>query len=318
MSAADRVPQRDVRRWGARHPLVPVTVGVALYSTGPVLVNASDVTGAVFSFWRLWFGVAALGVAAAVHRVATGVATDGRAWRYAVAAGAAFGVHQLMLFIALKATSVADVTLVNTTSPIVTALLAAPVFGERPGRSFHLWSLVAVAGAAVVVLGATAGPEGDPVGMGLALGNVLFFAVFFLLSKISRDHLATVPFLAGVIATSAVVVTGYVLVAGERPAAAGTTDLVYAFVVAVGPGAVGHFVMTWPLRYLPANIPPVMRLAVPVLAATWAWWFLGEDITWWHVGGGTLTLVGVAGAVSSRAGRQLMADHGDDAQGGLR
>lgn len=304
--------------FGRRHPLAPIGLGVLLYSIGPVFVQASSVTGAVFSLWRLWFGVGVFGLAYLVHRRLGGAAPSRRAWGYAAAAGVAFGCHQLLLFSAIKATSVADVTLVNTLSPVVTAIMALPVFGERPGTVFRAWSIVAMAGAGVVVVGASAGPSGDPVGMALALANVVAFAVFFLLSKISRDDLGVVAFLLGTMTLAALFVSAYVAVTDDAALSAGRTDLLYAFVVAAGPGALGHVVMTWPLRWVPANVPPVMRLGIPLFAATWAWWWLGESVSWWHLAGGALTLVGVAGAVLAPSGRRFRAQHRDGASASSR
>lgn len=293
---------------GRRHPLAPVALGVLLYSIGPVFVQASSVTGAVFSLWRLWFGVGVFALAYVVHRRLGGPAPPRRAWSYALAAGAAFGGHQLLLFSAIKATSVADVTLVGALSPIVTGLMALPVFGERPGASFHGWSVVAMVGTGVVVFGASAGPSGEPFGMLLALANVVAFAAFFLLSKASRGHLPVIAFLLGTMAVAAVVVTGWVAVSDDAALSATGRDLLFALIVAAGPGAVGHFVMTWPLRWVPANVPPVMRLTIPLFAATWAWWWLGETVSWWHVAGGAVTVIGVAGAVLGASGRRLLAD----------
>lgn len=54
---------RDAAR---RAPLLLVAAGVFLYSTGPVMLQASQLSGPVFSFWRLWIGVAGLGVVVAV------------------------------------------------------------------------------------------------------------------------------------------------------------------------------------------------------------------------------------------------------------
>ena len=280
-------------------------LGVLLYSTGPVFVAASAVSGAVFSFWRLWFGVAVLGIAAVIQGQVSGY-PSARALRFPVLAGVLFGAHQLMFFTALKMTSVVDVTLVNTTSPVITGLLAIPVFAERPRRGFWGWASIAMIGSAVVVVSGSAGPRGDPLGMMLALGNVVAFAGFFLTSKSSRDHLAVLPFLAGVMFIAALFVSGYVLLAGEPVSSAGGRDLLFAVIVAAGPGAIGHFVMTWPLRWLPANVPPVMRLAIPVLASTWAWWLLGQPVSWWHLVGGAVTIAGVAGAILSPAGRELI------------
>jgi drug/metabolite transporter (DMT)-like permease len=69
---------------------------------------------------------------------------------------------------------------------------------------------------------------------------------------------------------------------------------------------VGHFSVTWSLRWVPANIPPVIMLAIPVLAGVLAWILLGQATTPVKVAGGLLTLLGVAGAVRS-AGRDTLA-----------
>jgi drug/metabolite transporter (DMT)-like permease len=296
-----------LRALGRDQPLAPIALGVLLYSTGPVFVQASDVSGAVFSFWRLWMGVVVFAIAILAQRARGGAAIARGAWRWPVLAGIAFGSHQLALFTAVKLTTVATVTLIGATSPVVTGLLAVPAFAERPGRRFRLWAVVAMVGAAVVVAGGASGPTGDPLGMTLAMANVVLFATFFLISKASRDHLGTLPFLGGSLTVAAVLVSAYVAVAGEPVGAAASRDLLFAAIVAAGPGFVGHVVMTWPLQWVPANIPPVMRLALPVLAGTWAWLFLGETVGWWHVVGGVVVLGGVAGAVLSRDGRELVA-----------
>lgn len=301
-TAPSRPPRRRDRMSGAasRHPLALIAVGVLLYSTGPVFVAASEVSGPVFSFWRLWIGVPALGLLTALHVRAGGRWPDRRAWRWAGWAGLAFGLHQLLMFTAIKATSVVDVSLMNTLAPIVIAVAAVPLFGERPGWRFRAWTLLAMAGAAVVVLGASAGPDGDPVGMAMAMGNVVAFGAFFLLSKLGRDHIDVLPFLFGVMVVSALSVSAFTVLAGEPVAAISGRDLGLAAATGLGPGILGHFVMTWPLRWVAANVPPVMRLAQPVLSGLLAWWLVAEPITAVHLLGGVLTLAGVAGAVLSR------------------
>ena len=271
-----------------------------LYSTGPVFVAASHVSGPVFSFWRLWIGVPALGLLTALHVRAGGRWPNRQAWRWAWWAGLAFGLHQLLMFTAIKATSVVDVSLMNTLAPIVVAAAAVPLFGERPGLRFRLWTLLAMVGAAVVVLGASAGPEGNPVGMAMAVGNVAAFAAFFLLSKLGRDHIDVLPFLFGVILVAALSVTVFVALTGEPVGTAGARDLGLAAATGLGPGILGHFAMTWPLRWVAANVPPVMNLAQPVASGILAWWLLAEPITGVHALGGVLTVTGVAGAVLSR------------------
>lgn len=288
-------------------PLLLIGVGVLLFSTGPVMVAGSRTTGPVLSFWRLWMGALLMG-GLTVWQIRTGGRRPDRVgWSWAARCGVAFGIHQLFFMIAIKATSVVDVTLMQVLLPIFVGGLAVVVFGERPGAGFRAWSLVAILGAAVVVLAGASGPEGNPVGVALAVANVAFFALYFVWSKRARDHIATVPFLFGVVATAGVVVSAYVVVAGEPVGSITGSDLLIAAYIACIPGALGHFVTTWPLQRVPANVPPVMQLAMPFLAGGLAWLFLGQRITWLHVLGGAITIGGVVGSLTSTAGRRLVA-----------
>jgi drug/metabolite transporter (DMT)-like permease len=179
------------------------------------------------------------------------------------------------------------------------------MFGERTGMAFRLWSMLAIVGAVVVVLAGSSGPEGDPVGMLLATANVVAFALFFLFSKAGREHIDVLPFLFGVMLVAAMTVSVFVLASGEPLGSINQESLALAAGIALLPGLVGHFVMTWPLQFVPANIPPVIRLATPLLAGAFAWLLLGQVIEWPELLGGAITLVGVAGSVLSPSGRRL-------------
>ena len=302
------VPSRDrAVALGSRYPLVLIAAGVVLYATGPVMLQASSLSGPAFSFWRLWIGAVALGGLALWRgRRGPGGTWNADARRWTVLAGISFGLHQLMFMTAVKLTSVVDVALMNALAPIATAVGAWWLFRERPGLRFVAWSCVAISGGAYLAVAAV-GPAGDPLGMVLAVGNVLFFAGFFLASKQSRVHLPVLPFLAGVMTTAALIVSAFVLLTGVDVAAADTGDLGLAAAVAIGPGALGHFVMTWPLRWVPANIPPVMRLAQPAVAGVLAFLLLGEPLALHHLAGGLVVVVAAAAAVLSRDGRALRA-----------
>ena len=286
-----------------------VALGVLLYSTGPVMLQSSSVSGPVFSFWRLWMGTVVLGLAALLQRGRQSpeqrAPATAAVWRWPVMAGAFFGVHQLMFMTAVKMTTVVDVALMNALAPIVTALGAWWLFRERPGSRFYAWSLLAIGGGAYLAVGASSGPTGNVPGMVLAVLNVVFFAGFFLVSKQSRQHIAVLPFLAGVMGTAALVVSTWILVSGTDVGTVTGRDLWLAFAVAAGPGAIGHFVMTWPLAFVPANIPPVMRLAQPAIAGVLAWLILGEALTPSHAIGGLVVVIGAAGAIASKDGQVL-------------
>jgi drug/metabolite transporter (DMT)-like permease len=261
----------------------------------------------VLSFWRLWIGAVVMGGLTLLQIRSHGRCPDRLGWTWAGRSGVAFGVHQLFFMIAIRQTSVVDVTLMQVLQPVFVGVLAAVVFGERPGTAFRAWSVVAIAGAAVVVLAGAGGPEGEPLGMALAAANVLFFAFYFVWSKQARDHIDTVPFLFGVVVAAGVVVSLYVVAVGEPVLRIGARDLGRAAFIACVPGALGHFVTTWPLQRVAANVPPVMQLATPFLAGGLAWVLLDQRVTWLHVLGGAITIAGVVGSLLSPSGRRLVA-----------
>lgn len=286
-----------------RRPVLQVTLGMLLFSLGPVLVAGTSTSGTSIAFWRLWIGAALLGGLTLWRRSARGIRTSRQGWRWTVLAGLTFGINQLTFMVAIKATSVVDVTLMQVLVPVFVGLLAVVMFGERPGMAFRLWSLVAVGGAVVVILAGASGPDGDPVGMALAFVNVVLFAFYFVWAKRAMTYTGALPFLFGVAVVAALEVSVFALVTGEPVAAIPARDLLAAATVAVIPGALGHFLSTHPLPKLEANIPPIIQLAMPFVSGALAWVFLGQGITWLHVLGGGVTIVGVVGALMASARR---------------
>jgi MYXO-CTERM domain-containing protein len=288
-------------------PVLLVVLGMLLFSIGPVLVGVSSGSGAVLSFYRLWFGAAILGAAVLWRRRTHAIRATPLGWRWAALTGVVFGTHQLLFMLAIKATSVVDVTLMQVVAPVLVGVLARVLFGERPGAAFRLWSGLAIVGAGVVIVAGTAGPDGKPAGMALAFANVVFAAFYVVWSKRAMSHIGALPFLFGVGVVAALTVSVYTAVAGEPVADVGGRDVVIAAAIALVPGVLGHFLSTYPLSRLPANIPPVIQLAMPFISGALAWLLLDERITALHVLGGALSIAGVVGALVSPGGRRLRA-----------
>lgn len=307
MGAVSVASPSRIQAAAERSPLALIGVGIVLFSIGPVMFQAAAASGQVIAFWRLVFGSVILGVASLVYVRVTGRVPSRAGWVWSARCGLAFVANQLFFLAALNATSVVDVTLMQVLQPVLVAVLAVRMFGERPGAQFRLWSAVAVAGAAVVALFGSSGPEGDPTGMACAIASIVLFALYFVWSKQARDHIDTWPFLFGVSFTSLVVVSALFAVTGDSPRNITSDDIYLALAIAALPGAIGHFVSTWPLRWVPANVPPLLQLAIPFLASALAWLILDEQIQLGHVVGGAITVIGVAGAIRSPAGRRLVA-----------
>lgn len=289
-----------------RRPLYAATASIVGYSIGPVLVQVSGAAAPVFAFWRGWLTILAIVAGSAALRRFSLRWPKGREWWPPVVAGCLNGASTMAFIQAVKLTSVAGTSLILLLNPVLIALWAIPLFGERPGIRFRLWTLVAVIGASVVVLGGSSGPSGDPVGVALAILSVLLLSTQFVVTKVGRRTLDTVPLHVATVFSGAVFVTMFGLVTGHDFGEITRTDFLCVLGVVALPSTTSALLLTWSLRWLPANIPPLIHLPIPFFAGAIAWVLLGEMMTLSHLLGGGVTVVGVAAALLSRSGRRLL------------
>ena len=289
-------------------PLTAIAVGVVIMSTGLIAIQSSDLTGVQFSFWRLWAAAVGIGGVVAVRAIWFGIRPSRSSLVRAVWPGLFLGISQPVMFTAVKLTSVTDVVLLTSLMPLLVSLVAVPILGERPGARFRLWAVMAIIGAGIVVYGGSTGLEGNPAGMAMAGASLVGWAFYMVFLKIARMHLDAVVLLWSVFAIGAVTVTVYVASTGWDVGPVTIRDwLLIAYDTAVS-GGVGLFLLTWSFRWLPANIPPLVLRAEPVLASSLAWWLLSEPITLMHFVGGGVALTGVIGAILSPSGQRLLTD----------
>lgn len=295
-----------IREFGARHPEVVIAGGVLMYAIGPSFIAASSVDGPGFVLLRFAIGmplmfliVGSIKLRRRLAGLEPRVTLRSVSPLWTVVASVAFASHHLSFMTAVKLTSVADAALLDALSPLIVMVLAFLMFGERPPLGFIGWSILAMGGAAVVAVAGTAARGGEVLGSLLALWAVISFAVFFLASRAARPTSDTWSFLAMVTTISSACIIVFFLVTGAPLPVPTGRDVLLALGLAVGSGAIGHFLMTWPLDRLPVNLPPVLRLSTPFLATVVAWVTLGEGVSLHHLIGGGLTGVGVAGAIRS-------------------
>lgn len=280
-------------------PLLAMFASVAIMSTGLIAIQASDLTGVQFSFWRLWFTTIAFGLLVAIRAVWFGVRPSPASLKATIWPGLAVGFAQPLMFTAMKLTSVTDVVLLTSLMPLLVILIAAPILGERPRGRFLVWAVLAVIGAGIVGYGGSTGIEGNPIGMAMAGVSLVAWAFYMVFLKIARARLDAVTLMWAIFGIAAVVVTIYVAATGWETGPVSDRDwLLLAYMTAI-PGGTGLMMMTWAYRWLPANIPPLVLRAEPVVASGLAWWLLSEPITMLHLVGGGVAVTGVIGAILS-------------------
>lgn len=272
------------------------SLAVVAWGFGPIIVRGISASTPTVVAYRL---VLAIPVMLLVARL-TGGRTTLRVLRLAVVPGVLFGVSMATSFASFQRTSIANATLITALTPVIVLAVAGPLFGEKVGGRRLLLSALSIVGIVIVVLGA-----GDASGASLdgdlfAVAALVVFAGYFLVVKQRRDGgVQSWAFLAGVIIVASAVVLPWALLVSDDLTAIGGTDWLLLVVMILGPGIVGHGLMTWSQRHLDVSVASLMTLGSPVISALAAWLVYDQRLRAVQVLGAAIVLASLGGVVLS-------------------
>ena len=113
----------------------------------------------------------------------------------------------------------------------------------------------------------------------LAVANLLLWTVYFVqVKRVRATGVHSWSFLAAVFTVCAVFAVPYGLIASNDLGAVGGRDWILISLIILGPGLVGHGLMTWAQRHLDITVASLMTLGNPVISATGAWLIFGEGL----------------------------------------
>ena len=259
--------------------LLGAGVAVTAWSTGTILAKYLDMDALAIGAYR--FGVFFLGLAVFMQ-VRDGRWTWHQLWtivRRSTWGGLALGADIILFFSAVKETSVVNATIIGSLQPILVGVVAARFFGERIRPRDALWSLVALAGAFVVVRSAADRDVTSVRGDLLALGAMFSWSAYFIASKESRTRMTSTEFTAGTSIWTAAICLVIGLPIGQDLSFPNASNWGWLAVMIVGSGIVGHALMNWSLQRIPLWVGSTFTLFIPVASALLAWAVLGEAVT---------------------------------------
>ena len=283
----------------ARHATLgtaAAVVAMVSWGFGPVLIRLTAMPGLTLAVYRLWLGfLLMVPLWAAARRP-----LSWRVLRQSLPAGVMFGSNAALFFSAVKLTSVANATLIGALQPALVLLVAGRWFGERVGAREIIWTLVSIAGVALVVGGSAGTPTWSPLGDLLAVGALLTFTGYFLAAKQARARLDTVELMAGAMLVSALVATPVALLSGQALRVPRAADWLWLALFVVVPGTGGHLLMNWAHRWVDVSVSSLLAVGWPVVAAVAALVILGEPLGPLQVVGGLVALAAITAVLHAQ------------------
>ena len=194
---------------------------------------------------------------------------------------------------------------VGGVQPLLVALVAWILLGERPKRLQLLVGVVAALGVSLVVLRPDA--AFSTVGLLASLGANVSFAIGVVLTKKqpappSRIAATGWQMLLG----SVVLIPLSIVIEDQSPSVTTTNLLGFAYLSLVATG-LGYYLWFSGIQRLPVAAPPLLGLSSPITGATMGWLILGEDLTALQLLGFAITISAVAyGALVVAAKPELL------------
>jgi drug/metabolite transporter (DMT)-like permease len=283
-------------------PYVALVAVIFAWGAGPVVTKLITVDAIVGVILR--FGISVPVLFMIVHLRGSRVSMT--TMRRAALPGMSFGINLIFVFRAVQEATVAVLAVATTLQPALILIAAGPMFDERPTRWHGAWTLVGVAGAAGVVLGAGSDLRASPVGIMFALLAVTTFTLYFVLTRLARSttRVDPVEWMAAINlwALFALILPALFLVDADDFRAVDGKDWFWLAVLAYGTGVFGHVMMSWVHGYIEAARSSLALLTMNIVAVSLAWPVHDEPITATQ-GLAGLVVVGAVIAVLRRPAR---------------
>jgi drug/metabolite transporter (DMT)-like permease len=282
--------------------LAALVSGAVAIAFSAIFVRLSETDPISTAFWRMSLAFPAFWLWMCLERrnsscpVAVISSVD---YRWLVAAGLFFAGDLTTWHWSIQYTSVANSVLLANTAPVFVAFGGWLLFRQRVSYVFVLGMVTALIGAAMLVGASFSLSTGHLVGDLLALTTAMFYGGYILAIKRLRDDLSTATTMtwAGAVSVAALLPIALLTETSFLPLTVNGWFILLALALFSHFG--GHGLIGFSLAHLPASFSSVTLLLQPVLAALFAWLFLGEILTPWQFVGGITVLAGIVIARSA-------------------
>ena len=275
-------------------PILAVFAAVIVWSFGPIITLSVGVSINTTIFYRVIFWPPLLFALAKLRKVPI----TKHVMKITFWPGIFFGLSTIAGFTAMKVTSVANATIIGDLATVL-VLFAAPKFlGERIRLIQVAFAAVSFLGISAIVFGANGAGGATMRGDVYALANAALWAGYFVAcKKVRTDGVGAWAFIFGVSVAQVVVVAPWAIATSTDLGMVTARDIGLIVLMTCFTGTVGHTLMVWAQKFVPASTSSLISLFMPVLSMIGAWLVFGQQINLVQFIGGAVVLASLAGVV---------------------
>lgn len=276
--------------------IAALALGAFAMGASVLFVRQADVGPFASAFWRVALALPVLGLWARVSARPSGgpVAADpAHGLSMAVLSGLFFAGDLVFWHLSILGTSVANATVLATTSPVWVTLYAVLALRARPRRAVWAGLALCLAGALVLVGRSARFDPGHLPGDGAGLVTAMFFAAYFLAVRRARQTCGAAAVMLASTATTAVVLLAVALALDPTLWPASASGIAALLGLALVSQVAGQGLMALGLAAVPPVFGALVFFLEVVSAALLGMLVLGEPLGLLQMLGGAIILAGL-------------------------
>lgn len=267
-----------------------LAIGVTVISTSGVLIKLATAPSLTIAFYRMFFSILIMTpfILAKYRKELVHFLNFNL-----VLVGAFLATHFFLWNSAFEYTSVANAVIFISLQPLFTYLLEY-FFAKEDLRTGVMSGIIfALLGSIIISIGDLNTLFSKLYGDLLAIIAAFFAAAYLFTGRGLRKELDYFPYLY-IIYTYACLFLGLLaLITRQTFFAFEKQNYLYFLGLALGPTLIGHSILNYSVRKVPATIVSLTILLEPILTTVFAWFLLREGISWMTFVGGVLIIIGV-------------------------
>lgn len=264
-------------------------VAVAFLATGGIFIRLCGIDPIGCGFYRLFFSLPFLYPFARkeFHLLSK------KDVLILLLSGIFFATDIALAYVAFEMTSVANVNILCTLTPLTIVPVTAFLFKEKIPKFYLAGALIAIIGVILLVCGKTAPTESNYLGDVLALASSVFYAGFLLISYKLRERVSgsTILFVTGIGSSSVLFLYSSIIEGFRLPTSFRDFFLVFGlsiFMQVIGQGLLAHC-----QGKINVNVSSIVGLMQVGFGAIYAFLLFKESLSFMELAGILVVILGI-------------------------
>jgi drug/metabolite transporter (DMT)-like permease len=258
-----------------------------------IFVKSAHAPGIVTAFHRMTIGSIILIIPFVISLKRKGIKLPPKGILFAVIGGVCFACDMLLWSTGVVLSNATIPTLTANLAPLWVGFGSILFFRQKLKYGFWIGLAIAIVGMILLIRRDLSGDANIGKGAMLGLGAGVFYGVFYLVSEQGRKLINTISYLSIFTFSSAIVLTIAMFVLGYHFTGYDNHSYLMFLGIGIGVQVCGWFLINYSQGYLPASTVAPTLLGQPVLTFFLAVLILKEHLSFWHILGGSIVVIGI-------------------------